>query len=302
MRAFVVFLGRLYLGFCILLLLVVTVNLVSGSGKDLFVGGWFLVCGPGLLLVLSAIDHFRGSSARAKYLRWTFCVLITVSYMWFAAQERPMWGVAERKNTINAYRRYLQAHPAGDHARDAQEQIAKLETLERERLAALAQKMNAGLKSGSFRNQPEALRAVSELLSRGHAKAKDQNVVDCLITTGALLLTDDAEWTDRNEARYVYDLTKRYDNRTVVDGLARKVIQDATNRLHVLFFGIKLGIPGSQERLNQVLDEHGDKKMAEDFLNSGSSELYEGGKRWANNHGYSIMTGMGSHRASWGNF
>lgn len=166
----------------------------------------------------------------------------------------------------------------------------------------LLTKMNAGLMSGSFHNQPEALKAVSKLLSRGHAEVKDPKVVDCLITTGALLLTDNAEWTDRNEARYVYNLLKRYDDKTVVDGLVRKVIQDSTNRLHVLFMGIKLGIPGSQARLNKILDEHGDMKMAEDFLNSGSSELYEGGKRWANNHGYSIMSGMGSHRASWGNF
>lgn len=166
----------------------------------------------------------------------------------------------------------------------------------------LLTKMNPGLQAGSFRNQPEALRSVSKLLSRRHAKAKDQKVVDCLITTGALLLTDNAEWTNRNEARDVYDLIKRYDNKRVIDGLVRKVIQDETNRLRVLFLGIKLGITGSQERLNQVLDEHGDKKMAEDFLNSGSSELYEGGKRWANNHGYNIMSGMGSHRASWGNF
>ena len=166
----------------------------------------------------------------------------------------------------------------------------------------LLTKTNPGLQAGSFRNQPEALRAVSKLLRRRHAKAKDQKVVDCLITTGALLLTDNAGWTNRTEARDVYDLIKRYDNKMIVDGLVRKVIQDETTRLHVLFLGIKLGIPDSQKRLNQVLDEHGDKRMAEDFLNSGSSELYEGGKRWANNHGYNIMSGMGSRRASWGNF
>lgn len=166
----------------------------------------------------------------------------------------------------------------------------------------LLMKMNPGLQAGNFRNQPEALGSVSKLLSRGNTKVNDPKVVDCIITTGSLLLTDDAEWTERNEAREVYDLIKRYDNKTVVDGLVRKVIQDAKNRLHILFLGIKLGIPGSQERLNQVLDEHGDMKMAEDFLNSGSQELYEGGKRWANNHGYSIISGMGSHRASWGNF
>lgn len=166
----------------------------------------------------------------------------------------------------------------------------------------LLAKMPPALQAGNFRNEPEALRAVSKLLSRGHAKVKEPKVVDCLVTTGALLLTDDADWTDRNEARQVYDLIKRYDDEIVIEGLVRKVIEDAPNRLHVLFLGIKLGIPRSQERLNQALDEHGDKEMAEDFLNSGSSELYEGGKRWANRRGYSIMTGMGSHRASWGDF
>lgn len=166
----------------------------------------------------------------------------------------------------------------------------------------LLTKMNAALESGSFRNQAQALSAVSRLLSRGNTKAKEPRVVDCLITTGALLLTDAAEWTNRSEARDVYKLIKRYENETVVEGLVRKVIHDERNRLHVLFLGVKLGIPRSQERLNEVLDEHGDKKMAEDFLNSGSSKLYEGGKRWANKHGYNITQGMGSHRVSWGNF
>lgn len=166
----------------------------------------------------------------------------------------------------------------------------------------LLAKMTPGLQAGNFRRQPEAVTAVSVLLRRGHAKAKEPKVVDCLITTGALLLNDNAEWTDRSEARNVYDLIRRYDGDAIIEGLVRKVIGDNTNRLHVLFLGVKLGIPRSQERLNRVLDEHGDKQMAEDFLNAGSTELHEGGRRWANNHGYSIGTGMGSHRVSWGSF
>jgi hypothetical protein len=188
-------------------------------------------------------------------------------------------------------------------------------------------KMNIGLRVGNFLNQPEAVRSVSELLNRGNPKVNEPKVVDCIINTGAMLLTDNAEWIDRNEARDVYDLLKQYNNETIVSGLVRKVIQyggtsapapaqpklaideplrkviqNEASRLHVLFLSVKLGIPGSQERLNKVLDDLGDKAMAEDFLNSGSSELHEGGKQWANNHGYHIMSGMGSHRVSWGNF
>jgi len=166
----------------------------------------------------------------------------------------------------------------------------------------LIAKMNVALKAGTFYNQREARNAVSRLLRRGNTKVKDPQVVDCLITTGALLLSDNAEWMKRREARKVYDLIKRYDDATIVEGLARKVIKDARNRLRVLFLGVRLGTKGSEERLNQVLDQHGDKKMAEDFLNSGSSNLYEGAKRWAEKHGYHIKKGMGSHRVSWGKF
>ncbi len=116
---------------------------------------------------------------------------------------------------------------------------------------ALLAKLNPGLQAGSFRHQPQAVTAVLVLLRRGHAKAKEPEVIDCLIATGALLLTDNAQWTDRNEAREVYDLIKRYDANTVVDGLVRKVIHDNANRLHVLFLGVKLGIPGSQETSEQ---------------------------------------------------
>lgn len=72
--------------------------------------------------------------------------------------------------------------------------------------------------------------------------------------------------------------------------------------LRALYLGVKLGISGTEERLINILMKHGNSDMAEDFLNSGSSELYDGGQRWANENGYMMMTGMGSNRVSWGNF
>jgi hypothetical protein len=123
-----------------------------------------------------------------------------------------------------------------------------------------------------------------------------------LVVTAAQLLTDDAEWTDADLARDLYDLLERFDGATVIDVLVEKVSNDAKDRLHILFLGIKLGIPGSEERLNQLLSRHGNKQMAEDFLNSGSDTLYQGGKQWAERHGYYITSGAGSSRASWGSF
>jgi hypothetical protein len=73
-------------------------------------------------------------------------------------------------------------------------------------------------------------------------------------------------------------------------------------RLRALFLGIKLGIPGSEEKLVVILEKYGDKTMAEDFLNSGSSRLYEGGRQWVIERGHMISFGPGSRRVSWGKF
>jgi hypothetical protein len=124
-----------------------------------------------------------------------------------------------------------------------------------------------------------------------------------LVTKGALLLTDDAQWTDAEEARIVYDLIKRYDAAIATSALVDRVTKDAANRLHVLFLAVKLGISGSEESLIDALDAHGKKAMGEDYLNSGSAKLREGAIAWGNRHGYYVSSiGAGSHRVSWGTF
>ena len=81
-----------------------------------------------------------------------------------------------------------------------------------------------------------------------------------------------------------------------------KFVYANKNRQKVLFLCVKLGIAGTQNKLNDLLFNYGDKEMAEDYLYSGSEELYDGGKKWAEANGYSIDTGIGSHRFSWGQF
>jgi hypothetical protein len=63
---------------------------------------------------------------------------------------------------------------------------------------------------------------------------------------------------------------------------------------------VKLGVPGTQKALNDLLMEYGDEEMAEDYLNCGSNELYDGGVAWAEANGYYILTSFGSHRVSGG--
>ncbi len=122
-----------------------------------------------------------------------------------------------------------------------------------------------------------------------------------LLNAGAKLLNGRADWSDRAKARPIYDELKRMNGLIVTKAVVRKVTA-GEDRLRVLFLAVKLGITGSEEHLNAVLQTYGDKNMAEDYLNSGSPLLNEGAKRWANEHGYSINAGGGSHRVAWGRF
>jgi hypothetical protein len=133
--------------------------------------------------------------------------------------------------------------------------------------------------------------------------------VDLVILSGARLLNDDASWTDSRHGREIYDRLRSMDQEIVIKAIVRMVARRRSgphggnvSRIHILFLAVKLGISGSEDRLNNLLLTAGDKSMAEDYLNSGSSVLYDGGARWANARGYSINTGAGSNRVGWGKF
>jgi hypothetical protein len=68
----------------------------------------------------------------------------------------------------------------------------------------------------------------------------------------------------------------------------------------VLLLAIKLGVPGSEKLLCDILWSAGDKPTALVYLNSGSPELIACGQQWAATHGYDIRDGLGYHYVTWG--
>jgi hypothetical protein len=142
---------------------------------------------------------------------------------------------------------------------------------------------------------------IASLLAATDSVVERPEIMDALVRSGAECLDRNGLWLNAERGRKIYDLLKRSEETLVVDSLVRAVLNGQT-RLRVLFLGMKLGIPGFQEALVKVLTQHGDKSMAEDFLNSGSADLYDSARTWAQNHGYYISTGMGSHRVAWGAF
>jgi hypothetical protein len=139
--------------------------------------------------------------------------------------------------------------------------------------------------------------------------------IESKIVETAQLLSPGGEWTDRSKARAMYDSLRARQDKYLINSLVLQIIRPLTlqelfqemrggrkTRLKVLILAVKLGIHGSEEKLVSVLMVYGDKSMAEDFLNSGSDILADGGRSWAAAHRYRITTGPGSHRASWGSF
>lgn len=126
--------------------------------------------------------------------------------------------------------------------------------------------------------------------------------IDEKIVIASALLTLSGTWTQASTARVKYDELCTLNKKAVTISLCQQVVARPLLKTRILLLAIKLGIEGSENELVGVLFEYGDKSMAEDYLNSGSGTLAEGGRRWANAHGYRVSTGYGSHRSGWGKF
>ena len=130
--------------------------------------------------------------------------------------------------------------------------------------------------------------------------AYGQPAANALISRTVGLLTEEGDWTDRSRGRGFGLLIRRFAAETATNVLVDLVANDPAARQRTLFLAVKLGIPGSEDRLNDLLMQVGDVSMAEDYLNSGSELLSQGGERWASAHGYYVETGPGSNRTTWG--
>lgn len=125
----------------------------------------------------------------------------------------------------------------------------------------------------------------------------DKKVVAC-----ASLVTISGGWTDTGLGRTCYNELRSSDGKAVKVSLCQQVLAHPELQTRIVLLAIKLGISGSENELVGILLVYGDKSMAEDYLNSGSSLLNDGGHRWASAHGYNIRSGYGSHRSNWGRF
>lgn len=110
------------------------------------------------------------------------------------------------------------------------------------------------------------------------------------------------EISDIVQTPYGFHIIKCDGLRPLSEALPTDDYRYSFNRLQILILAIKLGVEDSEEKLASLLMVFGDKPMAEDYLNCGSFALGSAARQWAYANGYTIMTGPGSHRATWGRF
>lgn len=79
------------------------------------------------------------------------------------------------------------------------------------------------------------------------------------------------------------------------------VQSDAIYSVQMAFLDmIRRGDASRIPEMVDLLEGYGNKTLAEDYANSGQHDLEVSARAWATRRGYSVDTGNGSHRATWG--
>ncbi|WP_460531645.1 hypothetical protein [Flindersiella endophytica] len=129
----------------------------------------------------------------------------------------------------------------------------------------------------------------------------DVAATERLLAECAEYLAAHGTWRDPAAARPIYDRLQEHAPRIFNPALVR-LMQRYGRRRRLLVLAIKIGMPGSEERLEQVLFAYGDQHMAVDYLNAGSAALRRSAEIWARRNGYQVYYRQGRAGVGWGTF
>jgi HEAT repeat protein len=105
-------------------------------------------------------------------------------------------------------------------------------------------------------------------------------------------------WKPASDAEQIYDWIGKQDTNHLKQawGKTSKVLLDDVSSgdqrkvENAVYSFVALGDPKVVDDLVQALDDHGDKDMAETFLNSGNEKLEQAAHDWASSNGYQTIT------------
>lgn len=232
--------------------------------------------------------------------------------------ELKVWNKTKEINTIKAYENYLKTFPKGKYIRKAR--IGKTTILDKQAWAKVRQNnfddyvnyLNL-FPYGKHARDVRAVIKKSCILSDAQIaqinkwqRDKNQRVsggIEKLIFAGVDCLNSEGEWINHVRGRKIYNILKNCNSKQIIEAVANVMII-RIDRPRVLLLMIKIGVLGTEKILNKLLLKCDNKLMAEDYINSGSKELHEGGMAWAETYRHWIKNSDddGSCRANWGKF
>jgi len=115
-------------------------------------------------------------------------------------------------------------------------------------------------------------------------------------------------WKPASDTEQIYDWIGKKDSTRLKQEWEKtsKVLLDDVSSgdqrkvQNAVYCFMALGDPKIVDDLAQILDDHGDKDMAETFLNCGNDKLEQTARDWATKNGYSTIPIPGASHQNWG--
>jgi HEAT repeat protein len=188
-------------------------------------------------------------------------------------------------------------------ALQAWDRVAKLGAPAFEPLSACLSDQNIDIRQG-------AIGALGDLGDKRAIAPLRDALPDWNLNASLVTALEKLGWKPASDAEQIYDWIGKQDSSHLKQGwekTSKVLLEDVSSGdqrkvQNAVYSFMALGEPKVLDDLVQILDDHGDKDMAETFLNCGNDKLEQAANDWAKNNGYTITPIPGSSHQSWGSW
>jgi HEAT repeat protein len=189
-------------------------------------------------------------------------------------------------------------------ALQAWDKVAKLGAPAFEPLSACLSDQNMDIKQG-------AIGALGDLGDKRAIAPLHDALPDWNLNASLVPALEKLGWKPASDAEQIYDWIGKQDSSHLKQAWEKtsKVLLDDVSSgdqrkvQNAVYSFMALGEPKVLDDLVQILDDHGDKDMAETFLNCGNDKLEQAARDWASKNGFqTMMLPTGSSHQNWGSW
>jgi HEAT repeat protein len=189
-------------------------------------------------------------------------------------------------------------------ALQAWDKVAKMGAPAFEPLSACLSDQNMDIKQG-------AIEALGNLGDKRAVSPLSEALPDWNLNGALVSALEKLGWKPASDAEQIYDWIGKQDSSHLKQSWEKtsKVLLDDVSSgdqrkvQNAVYSFMALGEPKVVDDLVQAIDDHGDKDMAETYLNCGNEKLAQAARDWASKNGFqTIMLPAGSSHQNWGSW